>query len=212
MFARLLCAALALACAGCVGFIADVSDTQEIRNPVPLKAEKLFGGDADRWACQPPDPSEPLTRQDFLAAWGEPVEKLARPGGETWVYAERGRWCGALLLAIVPIPAMLPLCDTYDRVHFEGERAVRAASRRLAASGAGIGATPYGPFVFSFRPGKVTEKQARVATIPEPVNADLRCPLSPDAAAPPATGRPAPDLVNCLSRGERRWTRRENCD
>lgn len=214
MFDKLLLAALVLACSGCVGFIADVSDNQEIRNPVPLRAEKLFGGDADRWACQPPDPSTPLTRKDFLAAWGEPAEKLVRAGGETWVYAERGRWCGALLLVLVPVPAMLPLCETYDRVEFEGDRAIRSTSRRLAASGAGIGVFPVAPVPVPFwiRPGKVTENRPLVGSVPgQDRRIDLAC--APVAAgAPRATTPPADGLVNCVSGGERRWTQPANCD
>lgn len=211
----LVVAGMAATCSGCVGVIVEVPETEAIWQPVPLRAERFFGSAADRWACQQaPGRHAPLTKKEFLAAWGEPREKRANPLGETWIYAESGRWCGLVVFVLLPIPALLPVCETYDHVEFEGEQAMRSTSHRLIASGGGVAAAPPGGGAFSFRSGKVTENRSWIRRSGPPEQ--LACAL-PQAKSPasarsgPAPG-PAPDRVNCVVAGKRQWTDRSNCD
>jgi hypothetical protein len=107
---------------------------------------------------------------------------------------------------------MLPVCETYDRVVFEGDRAVRATSRRLTGSGAGIGVHPAAPMPipFSIRPGRVTENRPRIGGVPGVEGRDYTS--ARVSAAPRATPGPAGEQVNCVSGGARRWTQPANCD
>ncbi|MDH4323348.1 MAG: hypothetical protein OEW90_04330 [Betaproteobacteria bacterium] len=176
----LLLAALASACAGCVGFAVDIPTTHEIPNPVPLMAKGGGFGTADkqaRWACQSDaQASAPLTKNHFLNTWGAPMAKVATAKGETWIYEERNRWCGLWVFVIVPVPVVLPFCDTYDKVSFEGDFAVSSQSRRFRDLVMGIGAHPYGIVPFMSRPGRVTENRPVVFLAPEREKGDLACP------------------------------------
>ena len=201
----LLLAALATACAGCVGLSIDLPRTQEIQNPVPLKVKKAFGGDSDfeRWACQPD--TGPSTRNNFLLAWGAPSEKVATTKGETWIYAESGRWCGLWIFAILPVPLVLPVCETFDKVDFEGEVAVNSVSRRISGLSMGVGLSPYSfPLIpFVIRPGRITENRPQVLAFPG-TQLNLAC-------ARPAVSA-GEDLVSCVASGARQWTYRSKCD
>lgn len=183
----LLVAELAGACAGCVGFALDVPTTHEVRNPVPLMVkEGTFSSDNQlaRWACQSDaEASAPLTRNDFLAIWGTPTAQVATAKGETWIYEERNRWCGLWVFVIIPVPFALPICDTYDKVAFEGDAAVSSRSRRFRDLVMGVGAHPYGFFPFMSRPGRVTENRPQVLLAPEREVDGLACPAigSPSA-------------------------------
>jgi len=213
----LLAVALAMLCTGCVGLMVDMPLTKDIRNPVPHNATKLFGGpndlDRDRWACQAgPDPSVPQAKNRFLASWGPPKEKVVTAKGETWIYAEKGRWCGLWIFLIVPLPILLPVCETFDHVEFENEVAVRSTSRRMDGAGIGLGFLPPFPIPFLIRPARATENRPRVLVSPEK-QPDLSCAATPTLPAASAElPQPTEDLVNCVAGGERRWTYRSNCD
>lgn len=170
MFARALLLAAAAGCTGCVGLMIDKPWTREIRNPVPLKAKKLFGGpdDLERWACQQGGSvfSPPQTKDRVLASWGEPKEKVATTKGETWTYAESGRWCGVWILAILPLPVLLPVCETFDHVVFENDLAVSSASRRMDGFAIGAGIFPM-PWAAMARPARATDTNPRVVLFPE---------------------------------------------
>ena len=174
----LLIAALASGCTGCVGLMVDKPWTREIWNPVPITAKKPLGGpnDVDRWACQPGSAaSAPQTKDRFLASWGAPREKVATAQGETWIYSESGRWCGVWILVILPLPMLLPVCETFDHVRFEDELAVGSVSRRMDGFAFGMGLFPL-PFVAVFRPAYATESQPRVVTFPERVKVPVCAP------------------------------------
>src|SRR5262249_52783075 len=112
----------------------------------------------DRWACQQSqDPERRLKKDDFVSAWGEPKEKVTTAKGETWIYLDSWRWCGVWVSFIVPAPLLLPVCETYDRVEFEGEVAVRSQSRRVDGYGMGV-AFYYGlvPIPFHVAPAEAT--------------------------------------------------------
>lgn len=152
-----------------MGMMVDRPWNREIRNPVPLHAKKLFGGpnDLDRWACQPgSDPSVSQTKDRFLAAWGEPKEKVPTAKGETWIYSESGRWCGVWILVILPLPVLLPVCETFDHVVFENDLAVTSASRRVDGLAIGLGIFPM-PWVGMALPADATDAHPRVVVFPE---------------------------------------------
>ena len=152
--------ALGISCAGCFGFLVDKPMTTNIQNPVPREAQFITSGKRDRWACQPArDVPVPLTKDGFLAVWGAPKEKMTTPKGETWIYAEEGRWCGLWIAFFVPVPLLLPVCETFDRVDFEGELAVRSKSRRPQGFGVGLNLLNISasPFFAAAWPGEATE-------------------------------------------------------
>jgi hypothetical protein len=177
----LMLVALATSCAGCAGFAINLPQTHEIKNPVPFREKQIFGDkdDFDRWACQPDFwSSTPLTKSDFLQAWGAPREKVIAPKGETWIYAESNRWCGLWLVVILPVPLVLPVCDTYDKVSFEGELAVSSVSHRIPWFGMGaVFIPPIAAGAAMSRPGRVTENSAQVGSLFKPggSHGDLTC-------------------------------------
>ena len=119
-------------CAGCFGFLVDKPYTVDIRNPAPLEASNpVVRVGKNRWACQQTNyPPVLIHKADVLRAWGAPREKAPTPRGETWTYRENWRWCGIWIGLIVPVPVLLPVCETFDHVEFEGDLAVASKSRR----------------------------------------------------------------------------------
>jgi hypothetical protein len=149
---------------GCVGLVIETPAEERIENPLPHNATRFLGVTADRWACRSPAAASALaTKADYLKAWGEPGRRSATANGEKWSYEEERRWCGVVVLAIVPLPLMLPLCGTHDHVEFERESAVLSSSRRIVTTGGGIFFRPNPltlilPEPFSIEPGSATHR------------------------------------------------------
>jgi hypothetical protein len=76
---------------------------------------------------------------------------------------------------ILPLPMLLPVCETFDHVRFEDELAVGSVSRRMDGFAFGMGLFPL-PFVAVFRPAYATESQPRVVTFPERVKVPVCAP------------------------------------
>lgn len=169
---RLPAAALAAAisCSGCAGILFDSSRHSEIDHPVPRTTDQVFSK-AERWACQPAgEPSVRATRDDFLKHWGEPQSRIVSGNNETWRYSEaEKRWCGVWLVFVVPIPLLLPICDTYDTVEFKDGIALHSSSRRFHTTGLFATIFPY-PIAGILRDGGVTEghPNRRVGAEPSP--------------------------------------------
>ena len=134
MIRYLLMTMLVISTAGCAGISIHHTETVSVQNPVPLSSSTFFFSEdkgANRWACEAVYGStEALTKKEFISAWGEPQEKQITSKGETWIYSESNRWCGLVVYVIVPIPLMLPICETYDKVYFEHGVAVSSDSHR----------------------------------------------------------------------------------
>lgn len=167
----LLLAGVAVACSGCIGLQVDFPVTHNIQNPVPHNAAKISMTHSNRWACQPDLDEVPLsryTKDQFLASWGEPKEKVVTTKGETWIYADSGHWCGGWIFLIAPIPVRLPICDAYDHVVFEGDAAVSSTSHRLVGFGFGLGFHPAAPMPMPFliRPGFAGSANPRILVGP----------------------------------------------
>lgn len=145
-------------CTGCAGLMFDSSRYAEIDNPVPRKSEAFFGPtvETERWACSPPAmPNSQATRDDFLSHWGEPQQRSIDGEKEIWRYGETNRWCGVWVFAVLPIPFLLPVCDTFDRIEFVNGVAVRSTSRRFTYTSFGVAIVP--PYVLLTRAGEATE-------------------------------------------------------
>ena len=90
----------------------------------------------------------PLTKDDFLQDFGKPDEIVALTADqEMWVY-NRSKFCGVVPVFIVPVPLVLPVCDTFDHITFENDKAVHIHFRR--ASGAGLASIGASSLAFGF--------------------------------------------------------------
>ena len=170
--------ALAISCAGCFGFLVDKPMTADIRNPSPHKWAFMTSGKQDRWACHPvQDLPAPVAKARFLEEWGTPREKMTTPKGETWIYAEEGRWCGLWIAYFVPIPLLLPVCETFDRVDFEGDLAVRSESRRPQGFGVVLNLLPVpnAPLFIAVSPGEATDLGPEMITPSASTSRRPRC-------------------------------------
>ena len=149
---------------GCFGVGVVFPDRDLGPNPAP----RVDSG--TRWACQisGDEGNSPVAdHQDFIDAWGEPTEIIPEPAGETWIYRESYRWCGLVVWVHIPIPLMLPVCSTSDRVSFDTDGlALSSRSWRLDIWGAGVFAIPGAAGYI--RPGKLNEgEMAVVRGIPD---------------------------------------------
>jgi hypothetical protein len=134
-------ALLTLALSGCF-----LAVPFECRNEFPtIEARNVLFWD---WK----NPPKPSTKEDFLKAWGPPKSILSTfenketgfyetrlspstENRETWVY-ERRLWCGfGPMFFIVPLPLLLPVCDGFERIEFQGNDAKNLHIRRIAAGG-----------------------------------------------------------------------------
>lgn len=170
---------MSLACTGCIGVGFDRTTTVSIEKPVPLGHPSWPADGFERWACQADQEQTYRTKSDFIESWGEPHSIEVSNDKETWNYQESGRWCGLWLgLLIVPVPLVLPVCETYDKITFENNLAVRSTSRRFVETATGIMLVgPMGipmPIPFYARAGKVTEKSSSIMTFP-PSKSDYSC-------------------------------------
>lgn len=136
-------ALLTLALSGCGFFLALPS---ECRNELPtIEARNVLFWDSK-------NPPKPSTKEDFLKEWGPPKSILSTSENketgfyetqlspsaenrETWVY-ERRLWCGfGPIFVIVPIPLLIPVCDGFERIEFQGNEAKNLHIRRIRAGG-----------------------------------------------------------------------------
>jgi hypothetical protein len=177
-----LVTALAFLCSGCIGAMVEGPWRVQIDYPRPNTANTSYLNPAgipyssrgvekqQRWTCRRPlDQSVLASAGSFLASWGEPEERIPTARGETWIYADRWRWCGAWVFLIVPIPIMLPVCSTSDRVEVEDGMATRATSWRVDGAGAGVMLMPAPPIFWPFliHPASPAERHPRIFAMPE---------------------------------------------
>lgn len=216
MIARnLLLAMLAIACTGCVGVMFDGTKAETIEMPLPLKYTGWGPEDTERWACQP-DPERALqTKSDFLASWGEPQSKEVSAEEETWIYAESGRWCGIWIAFIVPLPAMLPVCETYDKITFKNDLAVRANSRRFVRSAIGIVGAAASPVPVFTRPGGATDNYPSINPFHKSNHSCEFARQQEEASTSNevnAIEESTLHTVSCFSGGKRQWVDKSLCD
>jgi hypothetical protein len=76
-----------------------------------------------------------LTKTEFLKDWGRPDRiDVTSENMETWTY-NRHLWCGIMPVFLLPVPLLLPVCDGFDRIEFQGDTAERMHIRRILSSG-----------------------------------------------------------------------------
>ena len=122
---------LTLVLSGC-GFI--IFYPNECKNETPItSARDIF------WSMDeiPKVYKTPIVynKADFLEEWGKPnIINSTTENTEIWVY-ERRLWCGfGPVIFLVPIPLLLPVCDGFERIEFQGNDAKNLHIRRLGVS------------------------------------------------------------------------------
>ena len=75
-------------------------------------------------------------KSGFATDWGSPDEIVNKnENNEEWVY-QRKLWCGVVpVVYFLAVPLVLPVCDGFDRVEFEGDQAIFLKSRRSKMAG-----------------------------------------------------------------------------
>ena len=128
---------LTLTLSGCVGLLIAYPD--ECKNETPTtSAHDLFWSKLKTPKCS--------TKEEFLKEWGKPAKIIVTSEKEeTWIY-ERHLWCGVVPIYCLPVPLLLPLCDGFDWIEFQGNEAKRLHTRRILwAGGLLIPASPFPP-------------------------------------------------------------------
>jgi hypothetical protein len=119
---------LATLLAGCVGAVA--LHPESVTQAPPFQPNRPYTDSTGKLRS-----ANTPTREAVLREWGEPADREVKAGTETWLY-NRGRdWCGVVLGLIVPIPLVLPVCSTEDRIVVQGESAVSITTVRTTESG-----------------------------------------------------------------------------
>jgi hypothetical protein len=114
---------ISLMMSGCVGY--DIVKPEECRNETPTINARIYSD----WNKHPPEAHS--TKADFTKAWGKPdVIATNSDNSETWTYNRR-LWCGVVPIIIIPVPLLLPACDGFERIEFEGDDAKRMHVRRI---------------------------------------------------------------------------------
>jgi hypothetical protein len=128
---------------GCAGLV--LSYPVECKNELPSTSAR----NVLLW--DPKNPPQRSTKEEFLKEWGKPTKILSTSENkdtraayetcvspsenrETWVY-ERHLWCGIIPVFILPVPLVLPVCDGFDRIEFQGSEAKNLHIRRIRFDG-----------------------------------------------------------------------------
>ena len=112
---------------GCIGLI--VNTPAECKNAIP------FTGVHDIFVWTKPAPKKVTTKAEFLKDWGNPDEIISTSENEeTWIY-KRKLWCGVMPVFLLPVPFLLPVCDGFDRIEFQGNEAKNLHTRHIATAG-----------------------------------------------------------------------------
>lgn len=119
--------------AGCIGV--GVLAVIECESTVPI-CDYIYG--PDFWGPElqtkdaPPMPNYLLSKQEFLAVWGEPTETIVLSDDEvTLVYQRPDVWCGAVpVWVVIPAPLVSPNCKIFDQITFKGNKATHIHFQR----------------------------------------------------------------------------------
>ena len=119
---------LTLLLSGCVGVLALHPETT--RHEAPFAKDKLYQDSAGKVHS-----TDATTRQAVLRDWGQPSGKEGGADTETWIYNRSNEWCGVVLGLVIPVPLMLPVCSTEDRIVLQGDSLVSVTTYGLKQSG-----------------------------------------------------------------------------
>lgn len=119
---------MAITFSGCVGLVVNIP--AECNNETPFTNIH----DID-WSKSSLMNQNVSTKEEFLKDWGKPDQIVTiSENEETWIY-KRHLWCGAVPFFVLPVPLLLPVCDGFDRIEFEGNEAKRLRTRHIVLRG-----------------------------------------------------------------------------
>jgi hypothetical protein len=75
------------------------------------------------------------TQEAFLQEWGKPSHKELSADTECWIYHQRNEVCGVVLGVVIPIPLVLPVCSSEDRICFKNGAASSITVRQTTEGG-----------------------------------------------------------------------------
>jgi hypothetical protein len=121
---------VAITQSGCIGLV--VNGPAECKNETPFTGvHNIF------WKTPQSKEASPKgsTKAEFLKDWGKPDEIISpSENEETWIY-NRKLWCGVIPVVLLPVPFILPVCDGFDRIEFQGNEAKSLHTRHIARPG-----------------------------------------------------------------------------
>ena len=131
--------AVMLSLSGCLGLIINTTAECESETPHPDIHDIMKISQENSTVLTPKfwiiDPKAKFTKDDFLNEWGQPDKIIKRSEfDETWIY-NRNLWCGVVPVLILPIPLILPICDGFDKIDFEGNIATRLDTKHIVSNG-----------------------------------------------------------------------------
>lgn len=126
-FMLLICyVIIALVLQGC-GLIFSFPEECKYETPYPAARDFFWFGNKDH--------PKAGNKDDFIKAWGNPDKIITKQENtETWMY-QRNLWCGITPVFFLPVPLLLPICDGYDQIEFNGDLAQRLNTRRIVTAG-----------------------------------------------------------------------------
>ncbi|MCJ7616079.1 MAG: DUF2846 domain-containing protein [Desulfobacterales bacterium] len=122
---------VAITLSGCVGLALNIPE--ECKNETPYTGvHDIF------WKKQKPVPKA-SNKEEFIKDWGKPDQIiLYSENVETWIY-ERKLWCGVVPFLLLPVPFILPVCEGFDQIEFQGNEATRLHTRHIVSGGLVVG-------------------------------------------------------------------------
>ena len=112
---------LTLCSSGCMGVFTYLP--AECRNEIPTLDARDLEWSELKYAI--------VTKAEYITAWGKPdtINNVSE-GVEEWIYKRR-LWCGVMPVFFIPLPLLLPVCEGYERLEFQKEKAKRLQIRRI---------------------------------------------------------------------------------
>lgn len=121
---------VAITQSGCIGLF--VAGPTDYKNEMPTTRVH------DIFLINPP--AKKSTKEEFLKDWGNPDEITSTSENEeTWIY-NRQLWCGVIPIFLLPVPLILPVCEGFDRIEFQGNETKSLHTRHTVLAGFVIGA------------------------------------------------------------------------
>lgn len=130
-----------LSLSGCLGLV--FATPSECKNETPLTdindiffSQPSFQDNFSRvFRNKPSAPPKVSTKAEFLRDWGKPNEIISTSDNEEiWIY-KNDLWCGVIPVVILPVPLILPVCDGFNHVVFQDNKAKRLHTKRITLDG-----------------------------------------------------------------------------
>ena len=128
MLKSLALCVLATLLAGCVGVVS--LHRESVTQAPPFQQNSSYTDSAGKLRG-----ANTSTREAVLREWGAPSDRQVDGATETWIYNRGKDWCGLVLGVVIPIPLVLPVCSTEDRIVLQGDSVVSITTLRTTESG-----------------------------------------------------------------------------